>query len=109
MRNSFWLALTVVVIAAIAAGAGTAPKPTFLDHLKPGQAVTLDEKDGRYEIGVMPNQVLGFNVVEIGQDFVTLRDIAGVTDTIVPVYSIKAVKVLRIGGKQRRAMSEAGQ
>jgi len=73
----------------------------FLEHLKPGQAVSLTEKDGKYEIGVFPPayQPLGHKVIEVSQDYVVFRDLAGVTDTIVPVYSIKAIKVLRVGGK----------
>ena len=74
---------------------------TFLDHLRPGQAVSLTDKDGRYEIGAFPPgiQPLGQNVIEVGQDYVVLRDLMGITDTIIPIYSIKSIKVIRIGGK----------
>jgi hypothetical protein len=73
----------------------------FLDHLKVGQPVSLNEKDGRYEIGILPPgyQPMPQKIIEIGQDYVVFRDLVGITDTIVPVYSIKAIKVLRIGGK----------
>jgi hypothetical protein len=63
--------------------------------------VTFTEKDGRYEVGVFPPayQVLGHKVIEIGPDYVVFRDLVGITDSIVPIYSIKAIKVLRVGGK----------
>ena len=102
------LCLTILLASAIVAAMsiGTAAPPaehkaTFLEYLKPGQAVSLTEKDGRYEIGVFPPayQPLGHKVVEVNQDHVVFRDLVEVFDTIVPVYQIKAIKVLRVGGK----------
>ena len=104
---------TIILLAALASSVvatrsiGTAAPPveravsTFLEHLTPGQAVSLTEKDGRYEIGVFPPYMrpLGHRVVEVGPDYVVLRDLVEITDTIVPVYSIKSIKVLRVGGK----------
>jgi hypothetical protein len=92
----------VIARAVIMAASPTEQKQaTFLEHLKPGQAVSLTDKEGRYEIGVFPPayQPLDHKVVEVSQDFVVFRDLAGITDTIVPVYSIKAIRVFRIGGK----------
>jgi hypothetical protein len=103
------LGLTILLASAIVAARSviTAAPPaerkeiTFLDHLKTGQAVSLTEKDGRYEISVFPPayQPLGHKVVEIGPDYAVFRDLVGITDTIVPVYSIKAITVLRVGAK----------
>lgn len=103
-HRATFTALVIALCAAMSIGTAAPPaerKATFLEQLKPGQAVSLTEKDGRYEIGVFPPayQPLGHKVVEVGQDYVTLRDLVGITDTIVPVYSIKAIKVLRVGGK----------
>ena len=96
-RTLLWLLiLSTAISVAVGAERQTAPK-TILELLKPGQAVNLDEKDGRYEIGVFPQaiQPLSHTVIEIGQDYVVLRDFVGVTDSIVPIYSIKCIKVLR--------------
>ena len=97
------LASFIVAARTIGTAAPTAERreTTFLEHLKPGQAVSLTEKDGRYEIGVFPPayQPLGHKVAEISQDYVVFRDLVQITDTIVPIYSIKAIKVLRVGGK----------
>ena len=53
------------------------------------------------EIGVLPPgyHPMPQKIIEIGQDYVVFRDLVGITDTIVPVYSIKSIKVLRVGGK----------
>ncbi len=77
------------------------PKTTFLEHLKPGRAVSLTEKDGRYEIGLYPEtfRPLGHTVIAIGKDYIVLRDLANITDSILPVYSVKVITVLRVGGK----------
>ena len=76
-------------------------KVAFLDRLKVGQAVALTDKDGRYEIGVLPPEMhpLDHTVVEIAEDYVVLRDIGKITDTVIPIYSIKSIRVLRVPGK----------
>jgi len=99
------LLLAASILAAMPIVTATPPgdqkASRFLDHLKVGQPVSLNEKDGRYEIGILPPgyQPVPQKVIEIGHDYVVFRDLVGITDTIVPVYSIKAIKVLRVGGK----------
>ena len=103
--------LTILLAGSIvmAMSIGTAAPPaerketTFLEHLTPGRAVSLTEKDGRYEVGLFPENFrpLGHKVIEIGPNYVVLRDFVGITDTIVPIYSLKAIKVLRVGGRQQ--------
>ena len=105
-RNIYPVVLLVVSIVA-AMSIATAEPPAdhkasrFLDHLKPRQVVSLTTKDGRYEIGVFPAsyQPLPYKVVEIGHDYVVLRDLVEINDVILPIYAIKAIKVLRVGGK----------
>ena len=36
-------------------------------------------------------QQLYFQVVEVGSDYIVVRDIAEITDTLVPIYSIKSI------------------
>ena len=101
-RMLLWL---MIIVIAVASGLGAqqqpAPKTTFLDQLTPGQAVNLDEKEGRYEITVLPKLIrpLSHTVIEIGQDYVVLRDFVGMADTIIPVYAIKSIKIVRLSGK----------
>jgi hypothetical protein len=101
--------LTILLVASTVAlrSSSTAAPPAeqkkvaFLDRLKVGQAVALTDKDGRYEIGVFPPELhpLGHTVIEIAQDYVVLRDLAKITDTLIPICSIKSIIVIRIPGK----------
>jgi hypothetical protein len=68
----------------------------FLSVLKEGQSVVLKESAGRYELTLMEG---GHKVIEIGPDFVVVEDLAGVTETRIPVYSIKSIA--RIKGPKR--------
>ncbi len=102
------LLLVVAVLPSLAAPPVTVemhetpPVTTFLKQLKVGQAVALEEKQGRYQLGLFPETIrpLSHTVIEIGQDFVALRDVANVRETIIPVYSILSIQVLRVEGKQ---------
>ncbi len=106
-KTIFYLTILLASCFLAARSMTTAAPPaeqkvkTFLDHLKPGRAVSLTEMGGRFEIGLFPPnfQPLGHKVVEVGPDYVVLRDLVEITDTIVPIYSITAIKVLRIGGR----------
>lgn len=68
----------------------------FLSALKVGQIVTLKEDAGRYEITVLKKAPLGHKIIEIGSDYVVIEDAARVTETRIPVYSIKAIIRLRL-------------
>jgi len=71
-------------------------RKSFLSVLKDGQSVVLKESAGRYEITLMEG---GHKVVEVGPDYVVVEDIAGVTETRIPIYSIKSIN--RIKGPKR--------
>ena len=70
-----------------------------LSVLIKGQAVSVTEAAGRYEIGIFSNgpEMLGYKVVEVGRDYAVLEDIAHVRELRIPIYSIKAVTVLKTG------------
>ena len=68
----------------------------FLSALKEGQAVVLKEAAGRYEITLMEG---GHKVIEIGPDYIVVEDIAGVTETRIPVYSIKSIARIKVNRK----------
>jgi hypothetical protein len=84
---------------AIAAEKEATSKATFLDRLKPGQPVAVEEKNGHYYISIFPKtfRPLSHKVVEVGMDFVTVRDLAQINDTIIPVYSVASIRILRTG------------
>jgi len=108
MREPLTLLAVVAIVSAATlrlagqpAGEGEPPKTTLLEHLTPGQSVAVKEDAGRYEITVWPKSIrpLSHKVVDVGPDYVCVRDIAQVSDVFIPVYAIKAIKVLRIGTK----------
>ena len=92
------LAVTAALLLTIpATGQGQdKPRKGFLAVLKEGQTVTLKENAGKYEITLMKNIPLGHKVIEVGSDYVVIEDAAGVTETRIPVTSIKAIIKLKI-------------
>lgn len=48
---------------------------------------------------VVPGVDLGHKVVEVGTDFIVVEDLVGVTETRIPIYSIKAVTITRLPKK----------
>jgi hypothetical protein len=101
------LSISLFILAVAMRSTGTAATPdqqkrvAFLDRLKVGQAVGLAEKDGRYEVSLLPPDFrpMSHTVIEVGQDFIALRDLGNITDTVIPIYSIKSIRVLRVPGK----------
>lgn len=98
--------ITVACLAVVALGTSLAFSQRGEDHrgqgvltvLAKGQAVSVKDAGGRYEIGVLPNvEPLGYKVMDVGPDFVVVEDIAQVTQLRIPIYSIKAVSVLKVG------------
>ncbi len=72
------------------------PKKNFLSALKEGQTIVLKENAGRYDITVMKDVRLGHTVIEVGSDYVVVEDVAKVTETRIPVYSIKAIVKIKV-------------
>lgn len=102
MRPIF-LALVLMAVLALglftASGQAPAQPKGVLGILRPGQPVSLKDVAGRYEIGVFDNgpDMLGHKVIEVGADFLVIEDIAGVTETRIPLYSIKSVVTVKVG------------
>ena len=71
-------------------------RKTFLSVLKEGQSVSVKEVGGRFEITLMKGVKLGHTVIEVGADYVVVEDAAGVTETRIPVYSIKSIVKLKV-------------
>ena len=95
----------VLVISAFGSTSAFSKAPekpnTFLSVLTVGQTVTLREVAGRYEINVIegiPNPI-GQKITEVGSDCVVVEDVAGVTETRIPVYSIKAIVRIKVPKK----------
>ena len=77
------------------------PQTSLLSSLQKGQTIVLKDLGTTFEIIVFPNGPvpLGFEVTEIGTDFVAVKDVTGTREVRSPVYSIRAITTMKIGGK----------
>jgi hypothetical protein len=100
MRGAWRVGAGFVVVLALALGTAAAPreakKPGLFAPLEAGQRVALREKDHGYEIALVPGVELGHKLVEVGPDYLVLQDAAGVTETRISIWAIKAVTVTRL-------------
>ena len=97
--NFATLSLAVISLALVAAKPDhEEPQRRFLDGVQQGQSLLLKDLGASYEIRILLGQEasLGHTVVEIGSDFVLLRDIAGIREIRIPIYSIKAIVTLNV-------------
>lgn len=95
MRRAFW-SFPVIAIVVLMVGVADVPKNTVFSGLAVGQPVALKDHGASYEISVMGDVAQGHTVVEIGDDFIVLEDVAGVKQITIPIYSIKGVVRLRV-------------
>lgn len=94
-RPTFALLLAVLIALGVATVPGQAPdnpRIGFLSDFKVGQAVNVKEVAGRFEFTTFNDGLtaLSHKVIEVGPDFVTVEDIAGVAETRIPIFSIKS-------------------
>jgi hypothetical protein len=68
----------------------------FLSILKEGQSISVREVGGRYEITFIKGVQPGHKIVEVGADYLVVEDIAGVTETRIPIYSIKSIVRVKV-------------
>lgn len=106
-RNQWWvpvgLLATVTLVIVGSTGVSQPPaakRKTVFSTLKVGQAVTLKEKGSAWEIGTVGEiGLLSHKVTEIGDDFIVLRDGAGIVETRIPVTAVRAVTHVALGRK----------
>jgi hypothetical protein len=107
MRQWSWILFSTAICALAGielAAWGQPPAPQgngVLGVLARGQHVAVQEGAGRFEINAFVGSgiFLGSEVVDVGNDFIVLRDLTGVTETRIPITSIKAV----ITGRSKRS------
>lgn len=100
MNKSITFTFIGILLAVVAvAAAPQDKKSSVFAPLEKGQKVALKETANGFEIGVMPGIDLGYTIKEVGQDFLVIEDIAGITETRIPIYSVKAVKITRLPKK----------
>lgn len=91
------IALTLIPAALWAQFGPVAPTPGIFSELKKGKPVILKDLGTVFELTVLESgpPTLGHEVVEVGNDYVALRDTAGAFEMRIPVYAIKSVSTLR--------------
>jgi hypothetical protein len=101
-RNT--VAVLLVAAALVCAGlfstATSQPPPaarrTVFSTLKVGQSVVVKERNGLYEVSTMDEAgPMSHKVVEVGDDYLVVRDEAGVLESRIPVTAVRAVVHIR--------------
>jgi hypothetical protein len=97
MNLSRFLVCLSVLVAVLAVSAAPSadetrkPKGVF-SALKVGQSVSSKDEGSAFSITVFdPELPQSHKVIQIGDNFIVVRDIAGITEMTIPVYSIKAI------------------
>jgi hypothetical protein len=102
MRNAI-IASTITALLALGIFSASGQAPTqfrgALSILQPGQPITIKEANSRYEISIFDNgpELLGHKVVEVGTDYLVVQDVAGISETRIPIFSVKSVVTLKVG------------
>lgn len=102
-----FLTIGSVVLLTLAsmhvASVAQAPANTsgILSVLHAGQAATLTDTPNGFEISILADDKpkLSHEVIEVGSDFVVVRDVTKIRETRIPLWSVKAVVVISTGGK----------
>lgn len=104
MKQVRWLLpmglLAGIAVALLVSSGASQPQPTpkktLFSTLKLGQSVTLTEKGSAWDIGTVDDEApLTHRVVEVGDDYIVLRDEAGSVETRLPATAIRAVVHVR--------------
>lgn len=83
----------VLFAAAVVWGAQEGPKSKgIFTMIKEGQAVDLKDEGAAYSISVYGGDLpTSHTVIEVADDYIVVRDVAGITETALPVYSVKSI------------------
>lgn len=93
--NRLFVLLPVLAIVLLAVGAADAPKKTVFSGLKVGQPVGLKDHGTDFEISVIDDVPQSHKIIDMGDDFIVLEDVGAVTQTTIPVTSLKAIVLLK--------------
>ena len=94
---------TMLWIATTAVSQPPRPQPSsaILGLLKKGQAISVKDAGFNYELTAFADgpEKLSHTIIEITADYVLVRDLPGITDLAIPIWSIKSVATVRLRGK----------
>lgn len=91
------LALATMHVASD--GQAPAKASGVLSVLHAGQPATLTDTPDGFQISIFANEKpqLSHEVVEVGSDYVVVRDVTKIRETRIPLWSLKAVVVISTG------------
>lgn len=96
MKRRQILLFALPIVAILLAGWAAPAKRTAFSDLRVGDNVGLKDVGEGYQISVLAKEILqSHKVVEVGDDFIVLEDVAEVTRITIPVYSVKSVVRLK--------------
>lgn len=95
MRSSLMLLILLVLLTPLVAQQNVEPKLVgVLATLKIDQLVNVKDTGERFLITVIEGEAklpVPHTIVEVGQDFVVVKDFTGLNETRIPITSIKSV------------------
>ena len=94
MRTWMCLGLSgaLIVTTATRSTEDTKRSKGVFSSLRVGQSISLKDEGSAFSITTFePELPQSHKVVEVGSDYIVVRDIAEITDTLVPIYSIKSI------------------
>jgi hypothetical protein len=97
------VAVSLISLALVAAQPdGDPPKTGIFANLRKGQEIGLKDVGTSFEVTILADQPgpLGFTILEVGQDFLVLRDIAGIQEVRIPIYAIKSITTISTAKKK---------
>ena len=78
------------------------PKTGLFANLRKGQEIGLKDVGTSFEVTILADQPgpLGFTILEVGHDFLVLRDISEIQEVRIPIYAIKAITTISTAKKK---------
>lgn len=88
----------LLILASFTTGeAQNQQRRDFFAILKAGQPVVIKETAGRFQVIMLVDvpDAQSHKVIEVGADYITVEDVAGFTQTRIPVYSVSSIARLK--------------
>ena len=96
--KSVWLVAVLAIVAVSAVPGQEQPLKSrgVFSKLRVGQSVNLKDEGAVFSISYFDEELpQAHQIIEVGEDYIVLRDIAGVTETTLPVYALKSIEKVR--------------
>ena len=95
-QTEILLSALVLIATGTITVSGQAPDKSrlaFLSVLTEGQTVNMKELSGQYEFSFFDDRqiALSHKVIDLGSDYMTVNDVSDLTETRIPIYSIKSI------------------